>query len=199
MFVCEHVHTLKFPCIIDLPPRLLCQPLVSLPYSFKVDNREGMFVYRDSQGRIHYFFLTIEQTTCQNMEKAMHVRHQNEVVLSVYGVDPPSLEITQDLRLMLENKLEATTLLILSNLIARNQLFKLTPDDVDFYAPHGRNKEMDNEQKDEPIPHITSKRVLVFCPLHEKSPDRILTFESASHPGWESTTFTTPRKLEECA
>ena len=100
--------------------------------SFKVDNRDNMFVYRDGEGKIHYFFLELNRRKKGSSVGSSLQTYKNTILLNVHGVDPPGVEITRDLCLMLENKLEMTTLSILSSLIARNSLFKLTSRDVDF-------------------------------------------------------------------
>jgi hypothetical protein len=63
---------------------------------------------------------------------------QSYLIVKVYGIDPPSSEITEQLHKLLEKKLHAITLSIISTLLGRNPQMKLTPADVNFLRPADR-------------------------------------------------------------
>jgi len=62
-------------------------------------------------------------------------KRTSSVVLEVYGVFSPSVEITAQLRNLIEGKLSALTMNIISNLLLRNRQFKLTVEDLEFIRP----------------------------------------------------------------
>ncbi|EFC40819.1 hypothetical protein NAEGRDRAFT_58984 [Naegleria gruberi] len=59
----------------------------------------------------------------------------SSIVLEVYGVYSPSAEITAQLRNLIEGKLSALTMNIISNLLLRNRQFKVTVEDLEFIRP----------------------------------------------------------------
>ncbi|KAF0982627.1 hypothetical protein FDP41_011557 [Naegleria fowleri] len=59
----------------------------------------------------------------------------SSVVLEVYGVYPPSIEITTQLKNLIEAKLSSLTMNIISNLLLRNRQFKINIEDLQFIRP----------------------------------------------------------------
>ncbi|KAG2393870.1 hypothetical protein C9374_003634 [Naegleria lovaniensis] len=59
----------------------------------------------------------------------------SSVILEVYGVYPPSIEITTQLKNLIEAKLSSLTMNIISNLLLRNRQFKITVEDLQFIRP----------------------------------------------------------------
>ncbi|KAF2077134.1 hypothetical protein CYY_001581 [Polysphondylium violaceum] len=57
------------------------------------------------------------------------------LVLEVYGIDLPTLEITTQLNQLLESRLASLTLSLISSLLLRNPMLKLTLQDVEFIKP----------------------------------------------------------------
>ncbi len=95
-------------------------------HPFSVANRKNTFVYREQSGNV--FYLRLSEST--------HTRTKSScLVLRVYGMTAPSQEITLQLYQLLENKVVAITLAIISNLLIRNPLLKLTDEDVEFLRP----------------------------------------------------------------
>ncbi|KAG0254024.1 hypothetical protein BG011_006020, partial [Mortierella polycephala] len=62
-----------------------------------------------------------------------------ELVIEVYGVDPPGKQVTVDLFSLLENKFYNSVVLpVVSTFLSRNSTLKLTQADVDFILPVDR-------------------------------------------------------------
>lgn len=60
---------------------------------------------------------------------------QESLVVQVYGISRPSQEFKDRLNGTIQHKLEAAALDVMCSVYARNQLLKLTPEDVDFLQP----------------------------------------------------------------
>eukprot|EP01114_Cavostelium_apophysatum_P018268 TRINITY_DN5619_c0_g1_i2.p1 TRINITY_DN5619_c0_g1~~TRINITY_DN5619_c0_g1_i2.p1 ORF type:complete len:2863 (-),score=796.23 TRINITY_DN5619_c0_g1_i2:144-8732(-) len=123
---CPSVHVLEF----DLHPRVHAPKAIGALIStalhpFLVTNSKNLFVYREKNGRV--FYLKISDSTSTAPGKA-----NQSVVLEVFGLDVPGPEITQQLRQLLEGKLASIALSILSTMLERNPLMKLTKEDLDF-------------------------------------------------------------------
>ncbi|RUS34046.1 hypothetical protein BC938DRAFT_482677 [Jimgerdemannia flammicorona] len=80
-------------------------------------------------------------TTSPGSRKPMQAKpvETRELVLDVFGVDPPGREITEGLVEMVEKGLINNTLRIIADSLARNPTFKLTSADVDFILPVEKN------------------------------------------------------------
>jgi hypothetical protein len=125
---------------------------------FYVSNRRNVYVYRKQSGDIFYFELypppppAAEQQQQQqplrreraaaagsggdqSSSTAERLDDVYELVLRVYGLDPPGEEITEHLARMLERKLAAITLNIVSGSLQRNPQMKLSEQDVVFLKP----------------------------------------------------------------
>ncbi|CAG8534715.1 5243_t:CDS:10, partial [Dentiscutata heterogama] len=64
------------------------------------------------------------------------VSESRELVVEVFGIDPPGKEITEELMALLENKLMTNiTLTAMSTFLVRNPKFNPTREDVDFILP----------------------------------------------------------------
>ncbi|XP_071800440.1 KICSTOR complex protein SZT2-like isoform X4 [Asterias amurensis] len=62
-------------------------------------------------------------------------RTEHTIKLEVHGVDPPGLEIREDLVELLTNRLAESTLDAITLMLNRNPMCKLTPSDVQFIQP----------------------------------------------------------------
>jgi hypothetical protein len=93
---------------------------------FSVTNRTNLFVYPEENGRIFYLQLSL------STKQEVGAQAQHELLLEVFGLGSPSPEITDQLQQLLRSKLATATLLNISSLLARNPLFKLTLEDVEF-------------------------------------------------------------------
>ncbi|XP_038066591.1 KICSTOR complex protein SZT2-like [Patiria miniata] len=62
-------------------------------------------------------------------------RTEHTIRLDVHGVDPPGPEIREDLVELLRNRLAEATLDVISVMLDRNPMCKLTPTDVQFIQP----------------------------------------------------------------
>ncbi len=76
--------------------------------------------------------------TAANSATSAATAQQSYLIVKVYGIDPPGSEITEQLHKLLEKKLHAITLSIISTLLGRNPQMKLTPADVNFLRPADR-------------------------------------------------------------
>ncbi|KAJ3297928.1 KICSTOR complex protein szt2 [Borealophlyctis nickersoniae] len=65
-------------------------------------------------------------------------RSEHALILEVFGIDSPGIEITKEFVTLVESKLNAVTLQVLSTFLARNVTIKLSPADVDIILPVGR-------------------------------------------------------------
>ncbi|TPX56462.1 hypothetical protein PhCBS80983_g04528 [Powellomyces hirtus] len=64
-----------------------------------------------------------------------------ELILDVFGIDPPGKELTKEFLGMVELKINGLTQHVLASYLARNLTMKLTQADLDFILPAGRGVE----------------------------------------------------------
>ncbi|KAK9768108.1 hypothetical protein K7432_001511 [Basidiobolus ranarum] len=78
-----------------------------------------------------------KSSTNLSSTSATRVSEQNrELILEVYGVDPPGGGITEELTALVESKLTGSIILpVISTFLARNVTLKLTRADVEFILP----------------------------------------------------------------
>jgi len=150
MYSCPIVYMLKIPLYERISPTSALNTISqSALLPFRVDNRKNMYVYRDQQGHIHYLLLSttpmkeekdstaISSTTNKSLKSASLQKHL--LILTAHGVDTPGKEITQDLCVMLQSKLNGHALTNISNLIGRNLTFQMTKSDLHFVCVTSRN------------------------------------------------------------
>ncbi|CAG8576020.1 1189_t:CDS:10 [Gigaspora margarita] len=71
-----------------------------------------------------------------SQQSQQRVSESRELVVEVFGIDPPGKEITEELMALLENKLMTNiTLTAMSTFLVRNPKFNPTREDVDFILP----------------------------------------------------------------
>ena len=71
-----------------------------------------------------------------------HYRSDHCIKLTVHGIagpGQPGPEIQEELVQVLKNRLDDTTLDVISAMLARNPMLKLTPDDIQFIQPPGKD------------------------------------------------------------
>jgi hypothetical protein len=60
-----------------------------------------------------------------------------QLQVQIHGLSPPSAEITQQLAAVIEARLASITVSLLSSLLLRNPLLRLTAEDIEFLRPEG--------------------------------------------------------------
>ncbi len=108
-----------------------------------------MFIYKEKSGNTFYLKLHVpKERADQEYERERSFSLQDEgdfalalageeeegysIIVDVFGVYKVGTEITEQLHQLLENKLASATLSVISALLLRNPLLKLTADDVAF-------------------------------------------------------------------
>ncbi|PRP81777.1 hypothetical protein PROFUN_08395 [Planoprotostelium fungivorum] len=125
---CDCVGEINLPIHTRLTPQQAVRALIATAlHPLFVINRPDLFVFKDTGGKIVYMKLsdTSSGSSQANGESVT-------LLLRLYGVDPPGVEFTEQLGRLLESKLAQHTLAYISNLLERNPLLKLTPEDVQF-------------------------------------------------------------------
>lgn len=155
-FECGIVHHLLVELHSRLSPEISMMQLgETVFFSFEVFNRKNVYVCRESNGRVFYIRLAeyTEDTDLdilQPQNKPLSLSHvgnylasqrkgdskkQSHLKIEVYGIDPPSTIITEQLMESVKSKLSALNLGFLSNLLSKNRRFKLTLSDLEFLRP----------------------------------------------------------------
>lgn len=126
-FACDRVHSMHLALHDRLPAAVALQTLAETAlHPFAVTNRRHVFVYQQKCGAV--FFLRI-------IDAAVNDEHDEGLLVEVFGVDVPGAEIVVQLRELLESKIAAITLSMLSTMLARNAQFKLMSADVELLRP----------------------------------------------------------------
>eukprot|EP00762_Andalucia_godoyi_P001726 ANDGO_07181.mRNA.1 hypothetical protein NAEGRDRAFT_58984 len=145
MFRCPLVHSLSFVVPFRLSfSQLAVQNLISSIFlAFSVSNRKNLFVYRDSFGHIFYMRLCLSKahdSTKFRRDNSL-AESDSSLLLLVFGIDPPSTDITYKLHDLVVSKIASMALSSLSTLIARNPNLKMQQNDLDFLRNHPSRKD----------------------------------------------------------
>jgi iron-sulfur cluster repair protein YtfE (RIC family) len=140
-YSCPLMESLIFPLHERLPIKIAIANLgPQALYPFTVSNRENVFVYQEKSGNVFYITL-IEYDTNNPAAAANLSSHPNiaatgpAIIMDIYGLNIPGEEITVHLYQLLNSKLSTFTLQLISQLLSRNPLFKLTAADHNFIRP----------------------------------------------------------------
>eukprot|EP01119_Soliformovum_irregulare_P020798 TRINITY_DN6793_c0_g1_i6.p1 TRINITY_DN6793_c0_g1~~TRINITY_DN6793_c0_g1_i6.p1 ORF type:complete len:2686 (-),score=759.04 TRINITY_DN6793_c0_g1_i6:41-6997(-) len=131
-FACRVVYSIVLPIHSRVPVSRATGALIgSALHPLAVTNRTHLFVLREKDGKV--FYMKLISTAEKKGKKDNQEGSKDETItLDVYGVDYPGPDITQQLYQLLESKLAFITLSVISTLLERNPMLKLTQEDVEF-------------------------------------------------------------------
>lgn len=141
-FSCPCVYTISLPILNN---RIQISKAISFLidsafHPFIVTNKTNLFVFRENTGHIFYMKISslkknFEQTSPEKQPLELtqiQQQPQQYIVIEIFGLYHPSSEITEQFYQLLESRLSFFTSQVLSTLLYRNPLLKLTLEDVLF-------------------------------------------------------------------
>ena len=106
-----------------------------------ISNRTDMYVSsrKEESGRFMVFYLHFGVPTKEpDANSPDAIKKPASIHLSVYGIDAPGKEITEELVALINSKLESVSINNLGTLLSRNASLKMTPEDLDVLLPLSR-------------------------------------------------------------
>lgn len=143
----------------------------SVLHIFSVNNRRGVFVYKDESGAVFYMSLLPVQS---DVGESTSVDHSAQIELVVHGISAPGPSIALQLRTLLQKRLLHISIEMFSSVLTKNPQYHWRQLDINFVRSF--NNEWDKLIESDNIPrHINESRKYAF-PLSAYDPGMITLF-----------------------